>query len=59
MGKVTNLRTVRKQTAREEKRATGSENAAKHGTSKAARVLQAAREEQRVRKLDAHKIDED
>ncbi len=59
MSKVTNLRTFAKQKAREEKRATASENAAKHGISKAERVLNAAREESRLRKLDAHQIEEE
>ncbi|WP_425090375.1 DUF4169 family protein [Tropicimonas sp. S265A] len=59
MSNITNLRTVRKQKAREARRVTASKNVEKHGMSKAARVLAAAREETRLRKLDAHQIEEE
>lgn len=59
MSNITNLRTARKQKAREEKRATHSENAVKYGITKAERVRAAALEETRRRKLDAHQIEEE
>ncbi|MDJ0857636.1 MAG: DUF4169 family protein [Dinoroseobacter sp.] len=59
MSSVTNLRTFRKQKAREEKRVTASEKSAKHGMSKADRVRIAAQEEARIRKLDAHQIEDE
>ncbi len=59
MSSITNLRTVRKQKAREEQRATASEKSAKHGLSKAERVRMAALEETRQRRLDAHQIEDE
>lgn len=54
MSKVTNLRTVRKQKAREERRATASEKAALHGEGKAERLLRLTRSEREIRHLDQH-----
>lgn len=54
MSKVTNLRTVRKQKAREEKRVTSSETATLHGEKKADRLLRVTRTEREKRHLDQH-----
>ena len=55
--KPVNLRQVRKERARAEKRTAAGTNAAKHGRSKAERVLEAARGEKARRMLDQHRID--
>lgn len=55
MSKVVNLRTRRKQTARDAKRQAGDENAVKHGVSKAQSSLDDARARKAVRDLDGHK----
>ena len=56
-GDTINLRTVRKQAERDKARAAGTEQAARHGQSKAARVLAAAQDERARRNLDQHKLD--
>ncbi|MFD1914382.1 DUF4169 family protein [Halodurantibacterium flavum] len=57
MAKLVNLRQVRKDRARTDKRAKGDENAAKFGRSKAERDQEAARAEKARAHLDAHKRD--
>lgn len=59
MGQVTNLRTIRKQKAREEKRVSASEKAALHGESKAERLLRSTRSEREKRHLDQHYTEDD
>lgn len=55
MSKVINLRTRRKQSARDAKRQAGDENAVKHGLSKAQVSLDDARALKAKRDLDGHK----
>ena len=55
MSKVINLRTIRKQAARDAKRRAGDENAARHGRTKAESVVQKAAAEKARAHLDAHK----
>ena len=50
-----NLNKARKAKARAEKKARAAENVAKHGRTKAERQAEAAREDQRVKRIDAHK----
>ena len=57
MSEIINLRTRRKQTARDSARDQASANAARHGESKAARNLQAARAEKTARDHEAHRRD--
>ena len=57
--KVVNLRTRRKQLARIEARQTATENAARHGRSKADRTLDAARADKAARDLDGHRRQDD
>ncbi len=57
MSKVTNLRTKRKQAAREEKRKQAASNAAWHGRNKEQQALEYARLAHLARKLDGHKCD--
>lgn len=59
MGNVTNLRTARKQKAREEKRANASAKATLHGESKAERLLRTTRSEAEKRHLDQHYTEDD
>lgn len=56
MPDITNLRRYRKQLARDSKRAQATENAAKSGQTKAARLLAATREEKSRRMLDQHRL---
>ncbi|WP_020043373.1 DUF4169 family protein [Salipiger mucosus] len=58
MSNVINLNRFRKQKARDEKRATADENAAKHGRSKAEKAQERARTERAERDLDGAKLDE-
>lgn len=55
MAKVINLRTIRKQRARDEARAEGSANAARHGQGKVEKSLLQAEAALTARKLDGHK----
>ncbi len=55
MSKVINLRTARKQAARDARRTASAENAARHGRSKPARALEEARAAKAARALDGHK----
>lgn len=59
MGDTVNLRTVRKQAERDRARAESAASAAKHGQSKAARVLAAAQDERARRILDQHRLDDE
>ena len=54
MAQVINLRTRRKQAARDEARAKGQANAAKHGIAKSERDLARARADKARRDLDGH-----
>jgi hypothetical protein len=54
MAKIVNLRTLRKQKARDEKRREGDANAARHGLGKAQKDLAKARAEKARRDLDGH-----
>lgn len=54
MSKVINLRTRRKQAARDASRRAATENATLHAEGKAARALRQARAEKAQRELDAH-----
>jgi hypothetical protein len=55
MSKVINLRTIRKQAARDAKRRAGDETAARHGRTRAERDAQKAAAEKARAHLDAHK----
>ncbi|MCA0205499.1 DUF4169 family protein [Pararhodobacter sp.] len=57
MGEVVNLRTKRKQAARDEARAKGDAKAAQHGLSKGQKDLARTRAEKATRDLDAHRRD--
>lgn len=59
MVQVTNLRTIRKQKAREEKRVIASEKATLHGESKAERLLRISRAEREKKHLDQHYAEDD
>jgi len=54
-----NLRRTRKQRKRAEKRATASENAARHGQLRVRKSLIEARNEKARRDLDAHRVGDD
>ena len=54
MAKIVNLRAVRKAKERETSRATGDQNAAKFGRTKAEKDLEKARAEKARRDLDGH-----
>ncbi|MBS0124443.1 DUF4169 family protein [Thetidibacter halocola] len=54
MSQPVNLNRFRKQKARDDKRRTGDENAARHGLTKAERALEKARREKAERDLDGH-----
>jgi len=59
VNKPINLNRIRKERARDEARERANENAARHGISKAEKVLTAARSERAARILDQHKVDEE
>ena len=59
MSKVINLRTIRKQAARNKARAEADQNAALHGRSKAQIAGEQAQAAQAKRHLDAHRRDDD
>ncbi|MAQ85177.1 MAG: DUF4169 domain-containing protein [Maritimibacter sp.] len=59
MSNVSNLRQARKDRARADKRAAANENAAKHGRSKAQRVLDATQNAKAKKKLDDHRFEEE
>lgn len=55
MAEIVNLRTAKKQVAREAARREANANAAKHGRTKAERELEKSRAEQADRHLDSHR----
>lgn len=55
MAEIVNLRTVRKDRARAEKRDKGDENAARFGRTRALKALEQARNERAEKLLDAHR----
>ncbi|MGL4280884.1 MAG: DUF4169 family protein [Albidovulum sp.] len=57
MAEIINLRQARKAKARDEKRAAGDENAARHGRSKALKALEKTRNDRAEAALDAHRLD--
>jgi hypothetical protein len=59
MAEIVNLRTARKQKAREDARALAAANAARHGQGKAARALQQAEADKAARLLDGHRLEKD
>ncbi|MGL4311079.1 MAG: DUF4169 family protein [Paracoccaceae bacterium] len=59
MAKVINLRTIRKQRARDDARAEGTAKAMRHGQSKAERTLLEQERAMSARKLDGHRRDPD
>ncbi len=59
MADIVNLRTRRKQTARDNGRALGAVAAAQHGESKADAALRVARTDKAERDLSAHRRDPD
>ncbi|MBN2760229.1 MAG: DUF4169 family protein [Rhodobacteraceae bacterium] len=59
MSKVVNLRTIRKQSARDAKRRAGDENAARHGRSRAERVAEQAAADKARAHLDSHQREHD
>lgn len=59
MAEIVNLRRVKKAKARAEKSAQAEANRAKHGTPKAVRDLETAREEKAKENLEAHKLNKD
>ena len=54
-----NLNRARKDRGRSEKRATADANAAKHGRTKAERILEATRNVKAARILDQHRIEDE
>ena len=58
-GKVVNLSRARKSRARDDKRRQADENAAKHGRSKAERLVEAADAARAKAHLDGHERDKD
>ncbi|WP_425052769.1 DUF4169 family protein [Psychromarinibacter sp. S121] len=59
MSNVTNLRQVRKDRARTEKRAAADENAALHGRTKAQRIFEATQNAMAKKKLDDHQFEQE
>ncbi len=59
MNQPLSLNRVRKERARAEKRAKANENAAKHGRTKAERLLDVIRNEKAARMLERHRLDDD
>jgi len=59
MAKLINLNRARKQQAREEKRDISTENAAKHGLSKAEKLLMATRNARAQQMLDQHQNEDE
>lgn len=57
MAEIVNLRQVRKNRARAEKRAAGDENAARHGRSRALKALEETRNTREAARLEAHRRD--
>jgi hypothetical protein len=59
MAEIVNLRTRRKQAARDAGRQAGTESAARHGLTRAERARQAAEAEGAARHLDGHRREGD
>ncbi|MBS0276558.1 MAG: DUF4169 family protein [Proteobacteria bacterium] len=59
MAEIVNLRRVKKAKARAEKSAQAEANRARHGTAKAVRDLEKARDAKAKENLEAHKLDEE
>ncbi|CUX81947.1 MAG: protein of unknown function containing DUF4169 domain [Roseibaca calidilacus] len=59
MSKIVNLRTIRKQAARDAKRRAGDANAARHGRSRAERQADQTQADKARAHLDAHKLTPD
>lgn len=59
MSKIVNLRTIRKQAARDTKRRAADANAARHGRSLTERQAEQAQADKARAHLDAHKRDPD
>lgn len=57
MAEIVNLRQVRKNRARADKRAAGDENAARHGRSRARKALEETRNTLEAARLEAHRRD--
>lgn len=57
MAEITNLNRARKERARDEKQAKGSENAVKFGRTKAERIAEAALQDRARTMLDQHELD--
>ena len=57
--KVVNLRTRRKQAARDDKRKAAAETAARQGRGKAETALEQARQDKAARELDGHRRERD
>ncbi len=57
MVKIVNLRRARKERARQERQRQADINAAQHGVPKADRNLARQSEEQRITRLDSHRLD--
>ncbi|MFW2587055.1 DUF4169 family protein [Sagittula sp. SSi028] len=57
MSKIVNLRQIRKDKARSEKRALGDANAAKHGVSKVQKLAARQTKDKADRHLDGHKTE--
>lgn len=55
MAEIIYLRQARKDRARTDKRATGDENAARHGRSRALKALEKARNDRDAARLDGHR----
>jgi len=55
MGEIVNLREVRKRRTREKDRQAASARAARHGLTRAERMLEEARRAREVRELEAHR----
>lgn len=56
---ITNLNRARKDSARAERRAKADANAAKHGRTKAQKILEATRQHKARTMLDQHHLDGD
>ena len=59
MTSIANLNRYRKDRARADAKAEADANAAKHGRTKAQKLLEATQAEKARRALDAHKFEED
>ena len=57
--KIVNLRTRRKQAARDDRRKAAAETAARHGRGKAESALEQERQDKAARELDGHRRERD